>query len=131
MLSKEDKKEYQRIKKELRKAFLFSAVRRAFLKAMRVPNSGSLPFISRKVRYLYQCNYCRIILSAAAVEIDHIKGMEKLGDDNECLTDALVELVRRMFDPNNLQILCKSCHANKFRPIIIGEVKDTVGDNKK
>jgi len=60
-------------------------------------------------RFEYQCSMCKKWFPNSQVEVDHIEGAGSLKD-----YDDLPGFVSRLYcEPDNLQVLCKPCHAKK------------------
>ena len=94
-----DSKDYAIVKNALRKAFMYSHMRRDVLAKARFS------------RGLYTCANCTELFPQRQCQVDHIK--EVAVDAKKDLRIRLATLTGRMFNPPNLQVLCKSCHAKK------------------
>lgn len=55
----------------------------------------------------YLCNVCKKIFGAKLVQVDHIQPF--------CADDDWNRKIERMFDENNMQVVCKHCHEKKTK----------------
>ena len=59
--------------------------------------------------YEYKCNKCKKWFKSTEVQVDHIESAGTLTEYSH-----LPGFVKRLFcEADNLQVLCKPCHANK------------------
>lgn len=92
-------------------SFIRSALRRAY---SRYPVKFQVLQASRRKpkggkRFEYQCKACRKWFPNSQVEVDHIEPAGKLSDYSD-----LPGFVERLFcEEDNLQVVCKGCHAIK------------------
>lgn len=91
------KRDTTRLKKTLREFFSKSDFKRDFFLEHRIEKS--------KRSYLYTCNGCLLQYKARVMELDHIKELQE--------SKELVGWLRSLFNPKNIQVLCKSCHRRK------------------
>lgn len=95
------------IRSALRKAWMRYPVKQQALKAARRNNQSD----NKRLKYEYQCNACKEWFQGKEVQVDHIKPAGSLRDYKD-----LPMFVERLFcEPDNLQVLCKPCHAIKTK----------------
>ena len=79
---------------------------------------------SRISRGQYVCAHCRQVYSSKLVEVDHITPISQApdirawdwGQDNAFIK-AMHVLIDEFFSRENLQVLCRTCHAKKTHGI--------------
>lgn len=95
-------KDKEIIKRKLREAFLFSSVRRDALKRARC-----------KFTKKYLCAHCQVHCPRSAMEVDHIVEVSQGTTKKTPLNLWAAAVSERMFDSENVQALCKTCHRSK------------------
>ena len=100
MDEKKQQKDFKIIKGALRKAFMFSNLRRDVLRKAKIGHGS------------YRCVKCEMVFPMRNVEIDHLTELHTI-DKQLPLHLQIARLTAIMFDPENLQVLCSSCHVHK------------------
>lgn len=67
----------------------------------------------RKHKAFFRCARCRQEYRRWNIEVDHIQPLSEIKYPKEGYHYELAKYVLHMFDPKNLQVLCRSCHAQK------------------
>lgn len=94
-----DSKEKKLFVGAFRRMFLWSRARKRALSDSRI------------ARGKYLCAECGRTYSLASVEVDHIKPLSKARGGK--LHTWAASVSRLLLDPENLQVLCRSCHSDK------------------
>ena len=93
------KRDTHRLKKILREFFYQSELRNKFVVNNRILYSQS------KRSYRYLCAGCRLYYNVRVMEVDHVHELKNSID--------LTDWIKSLFNVENLQMLCKSCHRKK------------------
>ena len=108
ILANRKKRDFKLLKKALREKFSWTTLYYDTLSNARV------------FRGEYRCAKCKLTYSHKSVEVDHIVDIRDVvnaktwrWEAKGSLHKALTALVKSMFDPQNLQVLCRSCHREK------------------
>lgn len=92
--------------------FIRSVLRQAFMRypvKQQVKNSNRKSVTGQRHKFEYLCAHCGEWFKDKEVEVDHIIGAGSLKDYED-----LPGFVSRLYcEPDNMQILCKPCHAIK------------------
>lgn len=95
-------------------SFIRSALRQAWSKypvKFQVMNAAKKDVDWGRTRYAYQCADCKELFKATDVQVDHIKPAGSLKTYKD-----LPKFVETLFcESDNLQVLCKECHAKKTK----------------
>ncbi len=99
---------FQRIRQFLRKCFQFWPPMQLALKKASRPSQSS----NKRLKFEYQCNYCKKWFPRKMVQIDHRIECGSLNNYND-----IVPFIQRLTteDVNGYQILCKPDHSNKTK----------------
>lgn len=97
-------------------SFIRSALRRAWTKypvRYQVMDDAKSPYKGRdkRTKWVYKCAECEKLYKSTEVQVDHIKPAGTLRG-----YDDLPSFVSTLFcEKDNLQVLCKECHAEKTK----------------
>ena len=92
--------------------FIRSALRQAFQRypvKQKVKNANRIAIIGKRHKWIYTCAQCDHEFMDKEIQVDHITPAGSLND-----FDDLPGFVKRLYcEPEDMQILCKPCHAIK------------------
>lgn len=97
---------FQRIRAALRRVFRFWEPMQIALKKASRPSQST----NKKLKWEYQCAYCKKWFPRKQVQIDHIVECGSLNN-----YDDLIPFLKRLTpeNPNSFQVLCKKDHKKK------------------
>ena len=96
--------------------FIRSALRRAWTKypvRYQVMDSARQPYTGKdkRTKWVYKCAECKKLYKSTEVQVDHIKPAGTL----RCYDDLPAFVSTLFCEKDNLQVLCKECHAEKTK----------------
>lgn len=124
-----DKKTIDLIKNSLRRATTQWHIRAEVLKEAKTRiHIGKYKNGKDKYKVKYQCNVCKHPRNIEDVEVDHIvevaKGLN--GSSNMTQSELFLWISQLFCEKDNLQVLCKGCHANKTMRFTSGRVSKSM-----
>ena len=95
------------IRSALRQAWTRYPVKHQFLRSKQKPYTGD----DKRTKFQYECEECKQIFKGKEVQVDHIKpagSLKTFADLPSFASNLFCEI-------DNLQLLCKGCHAVKTK----------------